>query len=62
VLVTEADIPRQLQGENAQLELARYFQSLGGRPIPAKYGDLTKCPLAVVVKSDQKDYSLELTR
>jgi hypothetical protein len=62
VLVTESDIPRHLQGEGAQAELARYFQSLGGRPIPLKYGDLTQSPLAVTVTADQHDYPLELTR
>jgi hypothetical protein len=62
VLVTEADIPPHLQGEAAQLELARYFQALGGRPIPLKYGDLTQSPLAIDVKPEQKDYALDLTR
>jgi hypothetical protein len=62
VIVTEADIPRHLQGEGSQAELARYFQSLGGRPIPAKYSDLTQSTLSVIVKADQKDYSLDLTR
>jgi hypothetical protein len=61
VLVIEADIPPRLQGEGAQLELAEYFRSLGGRPIPMKYGDLTQSPLAVTVKPDQKDYPLDLT-
>jgi hypothetical protein len=61
VLVTESDIPRHLQGEAAQAELARYFQSLGGRPIPLKYGDLTQSPLAVTVTADQRDYPLELS-
>jgi hypothetical protein len=61
VLVAEADIPRRFQGEGAQLELARYFQSLGGRPIPARYGDLTQSPLIVTVKAEQRDYPLDLT-
>jgi hypothetical protein len=62
VLVMEADLPDALKGENAQLELARYFRSLGGRPLPEKYGDLTQSPLVVDVKADQKEYQFDLTR
>jgi hypothetical protein len=62
VLVTEADIPRHLQGEGAQLELAQYFRSLGGRPVPEKYGDLTRSDLTVTVTPDRKDYDFDLTR
>jgi hypothetical protein len=62
VLITEADIPRHLQGEGAQVELARYFQTLGGRPIPLKYADLTQSTLTVTVTAGQKDYPFDLTR
>jgi hypothetical protein len=62
VLVMEADIPARLQDEKAQLELARYFRSLGGRPIPPRYGSLTDSPLTVNVKADQKEYHFALTR
>jgi hypothetical protein len=62
VLVMEADIPARLQGEEAQVELARYFKTLGGRPIPPRYGSLTDSPLTVNVKADQKAYRLELKR
>jgi hypothetical protein len=62
VLVLEADIPARLQSENVQVELARYFQALGGRPIPPKYGNLAESPLTANVNADQKDYPLQLTR
>jgi hypothetical protein len=62
VLVVESDIPKELQSENAQLELARYLRSLGGRPIPEKYGDLTQSDLTVTVKPDQPEITLNLVR
>jgi hypothetical protein len=62
VLVVESDIPPALLGENAQVELAKYFQSLGGRPIPPRYGNLTESPLTANVTADQKEYIFELTR
>jgi hypothetical protein len=62
VLVTETDIPPRLQGENAQAELAKYFESLGGRPIPPIYGNLTESPLTASVTAGQKQYNFELTR
>ena len=62
VLVMEADIPRRLQDEKAQAELAKYFQSLGGRPIPPKYANLVESPLTADVKADQKVYTFELKR
>jgi hypothetical protein len=62
VLVVEANIPAHLQGEDAQVELAKYFRSLGGRPIPPKYGNLAESPLRATVKADQKEYGFELTR
>jgi hypothetical protein len=62
VLVLEAEIPARLQSEDAQVELAQYFRSLGGRPIPPRYGNLAASPLTVTVKADQKHYPIELTR
>jgi hypothetical protein len=61
VLVVEAEIPPQLLGEAAQVELAKYFQQLGGRPLPRKYGDLTGSPLTANVSGKQKKYDFELT-
>jgi hypothetical protein len=62
VLVSEGDIPRRLQLEDAQAELARYFKELGGRPIPARYGDLVSSPLIADVKADQREYTFDLKR
>ena len=62
VLVMESDIPPQLQSENAQAELARYFQSLGGRPLPPRYANLAESPLKADVKAGQKEYDFDLAR
>jgi hypothetical protein len=62
VLVMEGDIPRRLQGEDAQAELHKYLRSLGERPIPAKYGNLAESPLTANVKADQKVYTFDLKR
>ena len=61
VLVVESAIPARLQGEDAQAELAKYFRSLGGRPIPAKYGSLTDTPLTADVNTNQREYNFDLT-
>lgn len=62
VLVTEADIPPRLQSENAQAELAQYLDSLGGRPIPPRYGNLADSPLDAKVAAGRTDYDFDLTR
>ena len=62
VVVVEAELPGRLKGEDAQAELAKYLNSLGGRPIPDQYGNLVSSPLTAKVKADQKDYSFDLTR
>jgi hypothetical protein len=62
VLVLEAEIPGRLLGEDAQVELAKYFRSLGGRPIPPRYGNLAESPLKADVKAGQKEYRFELTQ
>jgi hypothetical protein len=62
VLVLEADIPPQFQGENRQRELATYLQSLKNRPIPRTYGTLVTTPLKLTVREGQPDYKLELKR
>jgi hypothetical protein len=64
VTVSEADIPARLKGEDlkTQAELARYLQSLGGRPLPPQYSNLAQTPLTVTVTADQREYVLELTQ
>jgi hypothetical protein len=64
VVVLEGEIPAALKGEDLRVqdELARYLQSLGGRPLPAQYATLANSPLTVTVTAQQKEYPLELTR
>lgn len=62
VIVTEADIPARLQGENAQRELAVYLRSLKNRPIPQNYATPVNTPLRVTVSEGQPDIKLELKR
>ena len=62
MLIREAEIPAHLKSERAQLELANYLQSLGGRPLPEKYTDLGNNPLLVNVNAEQTEYDLPLTR
>src|SRR5271167_1770218 len=40
VVVREAEIPQNLQGEKSQKELANYIKKLGNRPIPTKYSNV----------------------
>src|SRR5262249_10488235 len=61
-LVVEGGAPARLRGAAAPAELARYFQSLGGRPLPQRYADLTESPLNAHVTPEQKEYTFELTR
>jgi hypothetical protein len=62
VLVMESELPAALKSEDAQAELARYFQKLGGRPLPQRYANLAESPLTVSVTAGQKDYSFDLNR
>jgi hypothetical protein len=62
VLVMEAELPGHLKSESAQVDLARYFRSLGGRPLPPQYGNLAESPITVNVRADQKEYNIDLTR
>jgi hypothetical protein len=62
VLVVEGPIPPKLLHEDAQRELAQYFESLGGRPLPQQYGNLVSSPLTANVLSDQKPFTFRLVR
>lgn len=62
VLIGEAPLPAELRGENAQAELARYFQKLGGRPIPQKYASLAENALTAKVTLGAKAFEFELRR
>jgi hypothetical protein len=62
VLIGEAPLPPELRSESAQAELARYFQKLGGRPIPQKYSSLAENALTAAVAAGAKDFSFDLSR
>jgi len=62
VIIAEPDLPSELRSENAQAKLARYLQSLGGRPLPVKYASLVDSPLVAHVTADQREFKFELAR
>jgi hypothetical protein len=62
VLIMEAELPARLRSENAQAELAKYFEKLGGRPLPPQYQNLVESPLVANVTETQKSYTFELKR
>jgi hypothetical protein len=62
IVVTEADIPPQYQGENRQRELAIYLRSLKNRPIPQAYASPVTTPLQLTIGENQADLKLELKR
>jgi hypothetical protein len=64
VLILESEIPAKLKGEEAQVALAKYFEGLGGRPIPPRYGNLAESPFTVTVTTEKKEYfaSFDLKR
>src|SRR5262249_51519427 len=62
VVVNEGPLPDRLRSESAQAELARYRESLGGRPLPWQYLSLADTPLKVTVSAERKQYDLQLSR
>jgi hypothetical protein len=62
VMIAEADIPREFQGENRQRELAGYLRSLKNRPIPPKYGSAASTPLKTSISAPQCELKFELVR
>ncbi len=62
VIVVESPIPNRLRSDRAQAELAKYLQSLGGRPLPQRYANLVESPLKVDVQEGRKEHVLNLTR
>jgi hypothetical protein len=62
VTVMEPEIPAHLKSEKAQTELAKYLNSLGGRPIPRQYGNLASSPLTAKVDAEHKTFKFELSR
>jgi hypothetical protein len=62
VVIMEAELPARLRSENAQEELKKYFDKLGGRPLPPRYQNLAESPLTAQVSEGQKSYRFELKR
>jgi hypothetical protein len=62
VLISEAEIPEQLRGRNARDAQVKYFESLGGRPLPQQFGNLCETTLKVEVTAEQKEYPFDLVR
>ena len=60
VLVTETELPGELKGDKGHPFQAQYFQSLGGRPLPQRYGSLIDSPLNAEVKPGQTQYDFDL--
>ena len=52
-------LPKDPQGHTIA---GPYLQSLGGRPIPAKYANPNLSPLTADVKAGQTEYDFDLTR
>lgn len=61
VLVTESEVPPELRGEKARLEKTKYYEKLGGRPLPSRATSIVD-PLLVTVKPDKKTYAINLFR
>jgi hypothetical protein len=62
VLVMEPELPAHLKVAGAHLERAKYFEALGGRPLPPQYANLVDSPLVVDITADLKEYPFDLTR
>jgi hypothetical protein len=60
VLVAEGPLPEHLV--NDQAGLARYYDTLSGRPLPARYASLINSPLTAQVQAGQTEYDLDLSR
>jgi hypothetical protein len=62
VVIQESEIPDNLRGESKRQDVGKYYESLGGRPIPVRYTRLVDSPLVVNVTPNKKNYSIALTR
>ncbi len=62
VTVVDEPPPDETRGEDAQEKLNKFRAGLKNRPIPTKYGAVNKSDAKVTVKTDQKEYKIELTR
>jgi hypothetical protein len=62
VLVTEAELPDLPKDERGHPQVAAYFQSLGGRPLPKQYSRVIDSPLIADVRPGRAEYDFDLTR
>ena len=62
VTVVEGPPPNDVRGEAGQTKLAEFQASLKNRPIPTKYKDVNTSGTKITVKTDQKEYKVELSR
>jgi hypothetical protein len=62
VLVTESELPSLPRDEKRHPQTTEYFESLGGRPLPQKYGKLIESPLIADVQASRTDYDFDLKR
>ncbi len=62
ITIVEGPPPTEVRGDEGQAKLAKYQASLKNRPIPTKYGEINKSDARVTVKTDQKEYKIELNR
>jgi hypothetical protein len=62
VVVTEAELPALPKDEKGHPQVAAYFQSLGGRPLPEKYANVITSPLTADVQPGRAEYDFDLTR
>jgi hypothetical protein len=64
VIVQETDAPPHLRGtdDETRRKLREYMVSLGGRPVPAKYGNLVGTPLTADVAAERPDHTFDLAR
>ena len=62
ITVVEGPPPEDTRGEDAQEKLSKFRASLKNRPIPLKYASVNKSDAKITVKTDQKEYKIELNR
>jgi hypothetical protein len=62
VTVVDGPPPDAARGEDDQAKLTQFHAGLKNRPIPAKYSAMSKSDYKVTVKTDQKDYTIDLSR
>jgi hypothetical protein len=62
VVIRETAVPDNVKKDPERGKVARYYESLGGRPLPEQYTSLVDNPLKVTVKAGQQIYNVVLTR